>query len=251
MKLTLTAFIMAIWITLPCTLPITCQIKKINSKTRNAFFKYPPSILKDLPLPDLLFNWDSFSRAAADHFCFSLVLFQFSIHGKNLRLLLCFSVISTPFQCLLNHILTNLKNEYALLAFKSHISFEPENPLSHNWSTTTYFCNWMGVTCSACYQRVIALNLPNIGLTGTIPPYILSFLVSINFSGNNFSGPLPYEPSHLHRLKSSLICSTAILVDFFQHGLERYLGCDTYFLKTMASQVESHLPSPTSQTLRH
>ena len=109
----------------------------------------------------------------------------------------------------------------------------------------------MGVTCSAYYQRVIALNLPNIDLTGTIPPYILSFLVSINFSGNNFSGPLPDEPSHLHRLKSSLICSTAILVDFFQHGLERYLGCDTYFLKTMASQVESQLPSPTSQTLRH
>lgn len=133
-------------------------------------------------------------------------------------------LLAHHFSACLTISLTNLKNEYALLAFKSHISFEPENPLSHNWSTTTYFCNWMGVTCSAYYQRVIALNLPNIDLTGTIPPYILSFLVSINFSGNNFSGPLPDEPSHLHRLKSSLICSTAILVDFFQHGLEHYLG---------------------------
>ncbi|KAK7832324.1 hypothetical protein CFP56_026635 [Quercus suber] len=79
-----------------------------KNKTSNAFFKSPPSILKDLPLPDSLFNWDSFSIAVADHFCFSLVLFQFSIYVKNLRLLLCFSVINTPFQCLLNRIFNKL-----------------------------------------------------------------------------------------------------------------------------------------------
>ncbi|KAM4111863.1 hypothetical protein ACJW30_05G097600 [Castanea mollissima] len=112
-------------------------------------------------------------------------------------------LLAHHFSACLTVSLTNLTNEYALLAFKSNISFEPENPLSNNWSTTTNFCNRMGVTYSAWYQRVIALNLPNIGLTGTIPPYILSFLVSINFSGNNFSGPLPDEPCHLHRLKSS------------------------------------------------
>ncbi|KAK2972169.1 hypothetical protein RJ640_029207, partial [Escallonia rubra] len=41
------------------------------------------------------------------------------------------------------------------------------------------------------------------GLLGTIPPSMrnLSFLVSLDLRGNNFSGGIPKEMAHLRRIK--------------------------------------------------
>ncbi|ONI10732.1 hypothetical protein PRUPE_4G064400 [Prunus persica] len=93
-------------------------------------------------------------------------------------------------------------DQSALLAFKAHITNDPQNILA-NWSTTTSICNWVGVTCGAHHLRVTALNLSYMGLTGTIPPYLgnLSFLVELSFKNNSFHGSLPLELSHLRRLK--------------------------------------------------
>ncbi|XP_050272515.1 LRR receptor-like serine/threonine-protein kinase EFR isoform X2 [Quercus robur] len=99
----------------------------------------------------------------------------------------------------------NFTDQSALIAFKSQITFSPNDSVfaGGNWSTTTNFCEWFGVSCSRRRQRVTALNLSYVGLHGTISPHIanLSFLVSLDLKNNSFSGFLPHEISHLHRLR--------------------------------------------------
>ncbi|GLU18993.1 hypothetical protein SLE2022_352650 [Rubroshorea leprosula] len=89
---------------------------------------------------------------------------------------------------------TNLTtDQYALLQFKAFVTSDPSNIMSSNWSSSaTSICNWVGVSCGAFHSRVIALDLPNMNLTGNLPPHLgnLSFLVSINLSGNSFNGHL-------------------------------------------------------------
>ena len=99
----------------------------------------------------------------------------------------------------------NFTNQPALIAFKSQITFSPNDSVfaGGNWSTTTNFCEWFGVSCSRRRQRVTALNPSYVGLRGTISPHIanLSFLVSLGLKNNSFSGFLPHEIGHLHRLR--------------------------------------------------
>ncbi|KAG6639462.1 hypothetical protein CIPAW_10G102200 [Carya illinoinensis] len=94
-------------------------------------------------------------------------------------------------------------DQSALLALKAHISFDPQNHLTNNWSTNTSVCNWEGVLCDSRHYRVMVLDLSFMGLVGTIPPHIgnLSFLVSLSIQNNSFHGSIPIELSHLTRLK--------------------------------------------------
>ncbi|GLU13916.1 hypothetical protein SLE2022_305210 [Rubroshorea leprosula] len=94
-------------------------------------------------------------------------------------------------------------DKYALLEFKTHITSDPFNILSSNWSSATSICNWVGVSCDAFHRRVTTLDLPNMNLTGSLPPHLgnLSFLVSLNLSGNSFYGHLPSELGKLQRLR--------------------------------------------------
>ena len=98
---------------------------------------------------------------------------------------------------------SNFTDQSALLAFKDHITFDPQNMLAHNWSSKTSFCNWMGVSCSVRRQRVTALDLSSMGLLGTIPPQLgnLSFLQYLILYNNSFHGDLPSEIGNLHRLQ--------------------------------------------------
>ncbi|XP_049370163.1 probable LRR receptor-like serine/threonine-protein kinase At3g47570 [Solanum verrucosum] len=91
----------------------------------------------------------------------------------------------------------------ALLSLKSHISFDPNNILARNWSSSSPVCSWIGITCSSRHHRVTALNISSMQLHGTISPHLgnLSFLVSLNISYNAFYGDLPVELAHLQRLK--------------------------------------------------
>ncbi|XWS08056.1 hypothetical protein CRYUN_Cryun41cG0045300 [Craigia yunnanensis] len=93
-------------------------------------------------------------------------------------------------------------DQHVLLEFKHRI-IDPHNIIVNNWTTTYSVCNWIGVFCVAKHRRVRALHLPNINLTGTIPPHLgnLSFLVSLDLSHNNFLGHLPRELVQLSRLK--------------------------------------------------
>ncbi|KAL2559011.1 putative LRR receptor-like serine/threonine-protein kinase [Forsythia ovata] len=94
-------------------------------------------------------------------------------------------------------------DEYALLAFKSQITSDPNKILAKNWSQGTSFCNWIGITCSTRYQRVRGINLANMGLGGTIAKEIggLSFLRSLIISENSFYGFIPDEMGNLRQLR--------------------------------------------------
>ncbi|CAA2976909.1 probable LRR receptor-like serine threonine-kinase At3g47570 [Olea europaea subsp. europaea] len=93
-------------------------------------------------------------------------------------------------------------DQSALLSLKSQIS-DPKNMLSTNWSTVTSVCSWIGVTCDSRRHRVIALNISDMGLTGTVPPQVgnLTFLVSLNMNRNVFYGNLPQEFGNLRNLQ--------------------------------------------------
>ncbi|XP_070674446.1 probable LRR receptor-like serine/threonine-protein kinase At3g47570 [Malus domestica] len=97
-------------------------------------------------------------------------------------------------------------DQSALLALKAHITSDPQNILTANWSSASNsnICNWIGVTCGARHHRVTALNLSYMGLAGVIPPHLgnLSFLVELGLENNFFNGPLPQELSRLRRLKA-------------------------------------------------
>nr|XP_027102700.1 receptor-like protein 33 [Coffea arabica] len=95
-------------------------------------------------------------------------------------------------------------DQSALFALKSQL-FDSKNLLRTNWTANVSVCNWFGVTCFSRHHRVVSLNLSYLGLQGSIPPDIgnLSFLSSIDLSGNNFHGNLPMEEGmvHLRRLR--------------------------------------------------
>ncbi|KAL2480248.1 putative LRR receptor-like serine/threonine-protein kinase [Abeliophyllum distichum] len=95
-------------------------------------------------------------------------------------------------------------DESALLALKFRIStIDPSNILIKNWSASTPVCVWIGVTCGLRHERVTALDLSSMNLSGNIPSQLgnLSFLVSINLTSNYFYGNLPREMIQLRRLQ--------------------------------------------------
>ncbi|KAL0004596.1 hypothetical protein SO802_012157 [Lithocarpus litseifolius] len=126
------------------------------------------------------------------------------IERPSILLLLAF-LLAQPCILHLTESSNNFTDQSALLAFKSKISFGPNDTVfsAGNWSTTTNFCEWFGVSCSRRRQRVTALNLSYIGIRGTVSPHIgnLSFLISLDLTNNSFYGFLPNEISHLRRLR--------------------------------------------------
>ncbi|KAK3206844.1 hypothetical protein Dsin_020890 [Dipteronia sinensis] len=78
---------------------------------------------------------------------------------------------------------------------KAHITNDPHNFLADNWTASTSVCNSVGITCDSQNNRVIALNLTSMNLTGTIPPQVgnLSFLVQLRLKNNSFYGSLPMD----------------------------------------------------------
>ncbi|KAL0305607.1 UNVERIFIED_CONTAM: putative receptor-like protein kinase [Sesamum radiatum] len=105
--------------------------------------------------------------------------------------------------CLALNRLNIMTDQSALLVFKSQFEQEPGNVLARNWSSDTPVCSWTGITCSSRHLRVAAINVPNMDLSGIIPPQLgnLSFLVSLDLSGNKFHGGLPQELAKLKRLR--------------------------------------------------
>ncbi|KAF0934302.1 hypothetical protein E2562_024763 [Oryza meyeriana var. granulata] len=87
----------------------------------------------------------------------------------------------------------NSTDVLSLQGFKREITYDPTRVLN-SWNSSTYHCFWEGVKCSPTHPgRVIALELPDLMLAGQISPSIgnLTFLKTLNLSGNSFSGLLP------------------------------------------------------------
>ncbi|XP_049343335.1 probable LRR receptor-like serine/threonine-protein kinase At3g47570 [Solanum verrucosum] len=102
---------------------------------------------------------------------------------------------------------TNASNistdEAALLAFKAHITSDPNGMLSKNWTKGTHVCNWIGISCSSRHQRVTSLDLNGLRLRGSIATEIgnLSFLSFLDIGNNSIHGKIPDELGYLRRLK--------------------------------------------------
>ncbi|KAG9152770.1 hypothetical protein Leryth_025536 [Lithospermum erythrorhizon] len=92
-------------------------------------------------------------------------------------------------------------DQSTLLQFKSKI-IDPHYFLK-NWLANKSVCEYTGVACSTVHNRVITLNISNMGLIGNIPPGLgnLSFLKSLTLRLNNFTGILPQDFVHLRRLR--------------------------------------------------
>ncbi|KAK2441084.1 LRR receptor serine/threonine-protein kinase EFR [Trifolium repens] len=104
----------------------------------------------------------------------------------NLLSSLSLVLLSSCFMACLG-VKSNRKNittdEFSLLAFKSLIT---SNSLSNNWSTSTFVCSWIGITCDEQHGRVHTLNISSMGVRGTISPNLgnLSFLVILEWTNN-------------------------------------------------------------------
>ncbi|KAL8051597.1 hypothetical protein ABFX02_06G158300 [Erythranthe guttata] len=142
-------------------------------------------------------------------FChFFLLAFLFSVH---------------------NHSITaktsNIDNDRSsLLTLKSLITSDPYNSLTNNWTTKASVCSWIGVTCDSLHNRVIGLDISNMGLVGTIPPEIenLSSLVTLNLGYNRFHGPIPSSVFNMSLLETISVASNSLSgnlpVDICSHG---------------------------------
>ncbi|KAI4313291.1 hypothetical protein L6164_026282 [Bauhinia variegata] len=81
----------------------------------------------------------------------------------------------------------------ALISFKSQLSNDPPHPL-YSWDHNSSPCNWTGVFCNNLHDnRVVALNLSGLGLSGHISTYIgnLSFHDSLQLQNNQLTGVIP------------------------------------------------------------
>ncbi|KAI3470539.1 hypothetical protein Pfo_027202 [Paulownia fortunei] len=118
-------------------------------------------------------------------------------------------------------------DQSSLLALKFHITSDPYNVLTNNWTTKTSFCSWIGVTCDSRHNRVSELDISEMGLVGSIPPEIgnLSFLVHLNMRDNFFYGPIPPSIFNMSSLEVIVLTNNSLSgnlpVDICRHSLRR------------------------------
>lgn len=92
------------------------------------------------------------------------------------------------------------EDKQALLDFLGNVSLS--HPL--NWNKDSSVCrSWTGVKCNNDQSRVVALQLPGVGIKGRIPPNTLSRLSALQMLSlrlNSISGSLPSDFSKLKNL---------------------------------------------------
>lgn len=94
---------------------------------------------------------------------------------------------------------TNPVQQTALMTFYNALNgpnwhFSAAYPQGNNWGTGSACDGWSGVTCDATGTFITGLNLPGVGLSGTLPAAFgqqLPNLVTVNLASNRLTGALP------------------------------------------------------------
>jgi len=133
------------------------------------------------------------------HLHFGLFIILFNLHLHHLFIAVSAATLS---------ITTDTE---ALISFKSQLSNITLIPLS-SWNQTSSPCNWTGVQCDNLGQRVTALQLSGLGLSGQLSPYIgnLSSLHSLQLQNNQLTGPIPHQIGNLLSLRVLNISSNML-----------------------------------------
>ncbi|KAE8304436.1 Cyst wall protein 1 [Giardia duodenalis] len=86
---------------------------------------------------------------------------------------------------------------------------------TNNWLSGDSICTWTGVTCEASNNYVIALDLSDMGLTGTIPENIgcLTYLKTLYLSNNSLAGAIPEGLCQLTNLQYLQVNSAGLTGD--------------------------------------
>ncbi|XP_072999732.1 receptor kinase-like protein Xa21 [Typha latifolia] len=125
---------------------------------------------------------------------------QFTLKTKLVLLILSCNLLCTSSITPIG----NQTDHLALLSFKASITQDPSGILS-SWNGTVHFCKWPGVTCGSQLHpdRVIALDLDSMNLTGTVSPFItnLTFLRRLHLSDNKLHGAIPGQLGRFSRLQ--------------------------------------------------
>nr|GMD63596.1 probable LRR receptor-like serine/threonine-protein kinase At3g47570 [Ipomoea batatas] len=116
---------------------------------------------------------------------------------------------------------SNETDRIALLEFKHRISDNPNGILLNSWNDSVHHCDWQGVRCGHRHPRVVGLELPEMGLVGTISPHIgnLTFLRLLNLRRNMLHGEIPGEIGGLFRLRYLYLYTNALTGDLAKLNL--------------------------------
>nr|GMD60370.1 putative receptor-like protein kinase At3g47110 [Ipomoea batatas] len=108
---------------------------------------------------------------------------------------------------------SNETDRIALLEFKHRISSDdPNGVVLNSWNDSLHHCGWQGVSCGHRHPRVVGLELPDMGLVGTISPHIgnLTFLKVLDLRRNMLQGEIPGEIGGLFRLRYLSLSANAL-----------------------------------------
>ncbi|XP_011022287.1 PREDICTED: leucine-rich repeat receptor-like serine/threonine-protein kinase BAM3 [Populus euphratica] len=116
--------------------------------------------------------------------------------------LLLFFLIN-PSQSLSSHNIYLERQASILVSVRQ--SFESYDPSFDSWNVANYslLCSWTGIQCDDKNRSVVAIDISNSNISGTLSPAIteLRSLVNLSLQGNSFSDRFPREIHRLIRLQ--------------------------------------------------
>ncbi|KAJ3687830.1 hypothetical protein LUZ61_016994 [Rhynchospora tenuis] len=128
----------------------------------------------------------------------------------------------------------------ALLGFLHGLNYPAQ--LDSSWSgNDPCVGDWRGIVCSG--GKVVAINLPNLRLNGTISPSLgnLAGLIDIKLGGNNLTGQIPANLTNLKSLKFVNVSSNNLAppVPSFPNGVTLLLANNPLIDKTASPNTDS------------
>ncbi|XP_031102592.1 receptor kinase-like protein Xa21 isoform X2 [Ipomoea triloba] len=119
-----------------------------------------------------------------------------------------------------NALTTNITiDQSSLLSLKSYLNLSDDHILAQSWSTNISVCNWIGIFCGKRHQRVVALDISDMGLVGTLPPQLgiipqeignLQRLAELEISYNHLTGAIPETIFNISQLTSISLLSNSL-----------------------------------------